>query len=149
MEFTMPARSLLAIFGRASVVLIFVALGGCNRDDRIPVHPVEGQFTWRGQPLPNAFIVLHPQNAADTRLLPARAQTDASGKFYATTYEQADGAAAGEYRVTVEYYRPIQNGSSLEPGPNVLPPKFSRPETSDITVRVSTGKNTLPTIALR
>jgi hypothetical protein len=145
----MPAFFRLAIVGRVAAILVVVALAGCNQSDRLPVHPVEGQLTWQGQPLTNAYVVLHPQGASDPRVLPARGQSDATGKFHITTYEQADGAVAGEYRVTVEYYRPIKNGSSIEPGPNVLPPKFARPETSEIKVRVAAGKNTLEPIALR
>ena len=94
-------------------------------------------------------MVLHPTDKSNPKLLAGRAQTDAEGKFQVTTYEQADGAAVGEYKVTIEYYRPIKNGGSLEPGPNVLPPKLARPETSEITVQVAQGKNTLQPIALR
>lgn len=145
----MPARFRLACLGRVAAIIVLAAAVGCSKSDRIAVHPVEGQLTWQGQPLPNAFIVLHPQNASDPRVLPARAQTDASGKFQVTTYDQGDGAAIGEYKVTVEYYRPIQNGSGFEPGPNVLAPKLSRPDTTDINVRVAEGKNTLEPISLR
>lgn len=131
-------------------VLFVVAVSlGCSKSDRIAVHPVEGQLTWNGQPLPNAFVVLHPQDKSNPKLLTARAQTGADGKFQLSTYDQADGAAAGEYKVTVEYYRPVKNGSGFEPGPNVLPAKLARPETSEISVRVAEGKNTLAPISLR
>jgi hypothetical protein len=146
----MPARFRLAFFGRAAVLFVLATALGCSQGDgRVAVHPVEGQLTWNGQPLPNAFVVLHPKDPTDTRVLPARAQTDAAGKFQVTTYEQADGAAVGEYKVTVEFYRPIKNGSGFEPGPNVLPPKLARPDTSEISVRVAEGKNTLEPISLR
>lgn len=113
------------------------------------VHPVEGQLNWNGQPLAGAFVVLHPVDKSDARVLPARAQTDETGKFQVTTYEQADGAATGEYVVTVEYFRPVKNGSGFEPGPNVMPPKVSRPDLTDIKVRIAEGKNTLEPISLR
>jgi hypothetical protein len=138
----MLARFVPLLFALALLV-------GCSKSDRIAVHPVEGQLTWNGQPLANAFVVLHPQDKSNLKLLPARAQTAADGKFRLSTYDQADGAAAGEYKVTVEYYRPIQNGSGFEPGPNVLPAKLARPETSEISVRVAEGKNTLEPISLR
>jgi len=144
----MPAVFRFALAGQVVLFVLAISLG-CSQSDRIPVHPVEGQLTWNGQPLPNAFVVLHPQDKSNPKLLPARAQTDASGKFQLSTYDQADGAAAGEYKVTVEYYRPIQNGNGLEPGPNVLPAKLARPETSEINVRVAEGKNTLEPISLR
>src|SRR5687767_12131219 len=76
----MPARSSLASLGRAAALFVLVAALGCSQSERLPVHPVEGQLTWQGQPLPSAFVVLHPKDAADARALPARAQTDATGK---------------------------------------------------------------------
>lgn len=150
----MPARIRLAFVGRAVSFVLITTLGvlslGCSKGDgRVAVHPVEGQLTWNGQPLPNAFVVLHPKDPTDTKLVSARGQTDAEGKFQITTYETADGAAAGEYKVTVELYRPVNKGNGLEPGPNVLPPKLSRPETSEIVVRVAEGKNSLEPISLR
>jgi hypothetical protein len=131
-----------------SAVVLFAA-AGCGKTDRLPVHPTAGQLSWRGKPLENALIVLHPMSATDPRVLPARGQTDANGKFQVTTYEQSDGAVAGEYRVTVECYKPIKTASGLEPGPNVLPKKFSQAATSTIVVRVAEGANTLEPIVLR
>lgn len=150
----MPAFFRLALIGRVAIFVLVASLAafstGCSQSDgRIKVHPVEGQLRWNGQPLPNAFVVLHPKDTADTKLLSARGQTDAEGKFQVTTYETADGAAPGEYKVTVEYYRPIKTASGLEPGPNVLPKKLARPETSEIIVHVAEGKNTLEPISLR
>lgn len=145
----MPARSCLAQVGRVAAVVVLVGIAGCGQSDRVQVHPVEGQLNWNGQPLAGAFVVLHPVAKSDARVLPARAQTDATGKFQVTTYEQADGAAKGEYLMTVEYFRPVKNGSGFEPGPNVMPPKVSRPDLTDIKVRVAEGKNTLEPIALR
>lgn len=145
----MPASIDRAWYARASVIAVLLAVAGCGQSDRVKVHPVEGQLTWNGQPLPNALVVLHPQNPADARVLPARAQTDAEGKFHVTTYDNADGAAIGEYKVTVEYYRPVAAEGNLIPGPNILPPQLSRPDTSTITVRVAEGKNTLEAISLR
>ncbi len=127
------------------------ALAGCGQDqpDRPPVHPVEGQVTLNGQPLAGAYVVLHPKNNADPRVIAARGQTDSSGKFRATTFNANDGAVAGEYAVTVQYYQPIDNGGSSEPGPNVLPPRLALPDSTDIRVRVTEGPNTLVPIEVR
>ena len=113
------------------------------------MHPVEGQLNYQGKPLANALVVLHPRDTTDSRLLPATAQTDAAGKFQLTTYEKGDGAASGEFTVTVQCYRLKKNGGSFEPGPNILPAKFAQAESSDIVVRVAEGKNSLPPITLR
>jgi hypothetical protein len=113
------------------------------------VFPVSGQVTWNGQPLPNAFVVLHPKSTQDPRSLTARAQTDQSGNFRVTTYETGDGAPVGDYVVTVAYHQPVNAGGGYEPGPNVLPAKYASPETTDLTVRVAEGPNQLPAISLR
>ncbi|WP_254511627.1 transthyretin-like family protein [Anatilimnocola floriformis] len=145
----MPAGYRFPLAGSLALLFVVALSAGCSKSDRVAVHPVEGQLSWNGQPLANAFVVLHPQDKSNPKLLAARAQTDAEGKFQLTTYDQADGAAAGEYQVTVEYFRPVNNGGSFVPGPNVLPAKLARPETSEITVSVAAGKNTLQPIVVR
>lgn len=122
---------------------------GSKHSDRLAVFPVSGQVTWNGQPLANALVVLHPQGVQDPRSMAARAQTDPHGNFRVTTYEAGDGAAAGDYAVTVAYHRLINAGGGYEPGPNVLPSKYSSPLTTDLTVHVAEGPNQLPAISLR
>jgi hypothetical protein len=132
-------------------LLLITLLVGCSRksEDRVEVHPVQGQVTFQGKPLPQAFVVLHPKNASDPRAIAARGQTDAAGNFRLTTYDADDGAAVGEYAVTVQCYRAVDKGGGLEPGPNILPPKFATPTSTDIVVRVAEGTNTLPPISIR
>jgi hypothetical protein len=155
------ARTPVRIIGsfaslRTLCTTLIVAMGiagfmgcGSKNADRLPVFPVEGQITLNGQPLAHAFVVLHPKGNGDPRLLPARAQTDRNGNFQVTTYEAADGAAAGEYAVTIEHHPLIGNGNSFEPGPNVLPPKYASPETTDVTVSVAERPNRPPPIDVR
>ncbi len=136
----------------AALLLVGTAgLIGCSakHPDRLSVFPVQGQVTVNGQPLANAFVVLHPKGGSDPRLLAARGQTDQNGNFKVTTYEAGDGAPVGEYAVTVEYHPLINLGGSYEPGPNVLPPKLASPSTTDVTVRVAASPNTLPPIDVR
>ena len=143
-----PFRSI----GTAALLLVgAVALTGCGskHTDRLAVFPVEGQVKVNGQPLANAFIVLHPKGSNDPRLLAARGQTDQNGNFKVTTYEAGDGAAVGEYAVTIEHHPLINQGGSYEPGPNVLPPKLASPGTTNVTVRVAASVNTLPPIDVR
>lgn len=58
---------------------------------------VQGEVTLDGLPVPNAKVMFMP--AAGGR--PAEGSTDATGKFRLTTNSPHDGAAAGEYVVTV------------------------------------------------
>jgi hypothetical protein len=130
-------------------ILLLVAAGcGSKHPDRLAVFPVSGQVTWNGQPLPNAFVVLHPKGAHDLRAVTARGQTDQSGNFRVTTYEAGDGAPVGDYAVTVAYHQLVATGGGYEPGPNVLPSKYAAPETTELTAHVAEGPNQLPPLTL-
>lgn len=127
---------------------------GCGeaKTARVAVHPVEGKVLLRGKPLSNAFVIVHPKGAASEGALPvpaARAQTDANGVFVLSTYEHGDGAAVGEYAVTVQHYPLVKTGESYAAGPNDLPPRLATPQSTDIFVTVAEGKNTLPPIDIR
>ena len=68
--------------------------------------------------------------------------SDAQGEFVLTTYTQDDGAPAGEYAVTVVWRRPWTDAAG-KPGPNLLPERYSKPDTSELRVRVKEGVNEL------
>jgi len=131
------------------IPLLFLPLlaAGCGRDaSRLPTHPVEGFVQFEGRPLPNAFVVLHPKGLADKKILPAHAKTDAAGKFKASTYDSGDGAIAGEYSVTVEYQELVKTVDGVFAGPNLLPPKYANPQTTDVSIHVAEGDNKIPVI---
>lgn len=132
----------------AALVLMALGMVGCGGEGaaRLPVHPVEGVVTRDGKPLANALVALHPKTPQAGHEIAPRAQTDESGQFKVTTYDTNDGAPEGEYAVTVQYYQLIQNGTSSEPGPNVLSPKIALPSTTDIVVKVASGPNKLAPI---
>jgi len=135
-------------FGWIVGALALATLVGCGGGDgivRLPVHPVEGQITRNGKPLANALVALHPKGG-DSRAITARGQTDENGNFKVTTYDQNDGAPEGDYAVTVQYYQLVKTGSSAEPGPNVLNPKISSPNQTDIVVKIAAGPNKLSPI---
>lgn len=126
-------------------------LVGCQRQasDRIAVHPVSGQVKIKGKPIANALVVLHPKTKSDPKLIAARGQTDQDGNFQLTTYDANDGAAEGEYAVTVVKYELKKQGESFVPGPNVLPGKLATPDTTDIFVKVAAGPNQLQPINIK
>jgi len=139
-------KTCLSIIPFLLLPLLVVGCGGEN--SRLKTHPVEGFVQFEGRPLPNAFIVLHPKGLADAKVLPAHAKTDTSGKFKASTYDANDGAIAGEYSVTVEYQELVRTDDGVVAGPNLLPPKYASPQTTDVNVRVAEGENKLPVINL-
>ena len=132
------------------IPLLFVPLlaVGCGGDgiSRLKTHPVEGLVQFEGRPLEGAFVVLHPKGVSDPKHLAAQAKTDATGKFKPTTYDANDGAIAGEYSVTVEYFELVKSEEGVKAGPNILPEKYASPKTTDLTIRVAEGENKIPVI---
>src|SRR6187399_1844028 len=73
---------------RTLTLLLVAAIGsiaGCNSRDGVALFPVEGELKCNGQPLAGAQVVFHPRERT-AKVPPARAQTDASGKFKLTTF---------------------------------------------------------------
>jgi hypothetical protein len=136
--------------------LLFLAVGispfaGCSDCDptRVPVHPVLGAIQFRGQPINGAFVTLHPKNGANIDVPHPRASVAADGSFTLTTFDGNDGAPAGDYVLTVQWYRPVKQGGDWVGGPNVLPKKYASPHTSDVRITVTAGENRLQPIQLR
>jgi BON domain len=136
--------SAASILGSATLSIALLAvLVGCGFSSGTPLQPVAGQITWNGQPLAQAFVTLHPRDKSAPHLLPARATTDAQGKFQVTTHHTHDGVAPGEYAVTVVHYPLVNDGQSISAGANSLAPQLAKPETTDIVVQVAAGTHTL------
>jgi hypothetical protein len=132
---------------------LLVSLAGCGSSpsgDRLPVFLASGKLTFDGRPLTGAFVVLHPKAAVSGRTAPRpHAQAAADGSFTLTSYESNDGAPAGNYTLTVELRSLVNHGGDVTAGPNTLPAKYSRVETSPITIQIAQGTNTLPDILIR
>jgi hypothetical protein len=101
-----------------------------------------------GRPLPHAFVVFHPQGVSGPDDVRPRARADANGSFWLSTYDSADGAPIGKYRITVEKYKPPKE-SDKGPPVNLLPPRYAKPDRSNLTARVQKGQNELPPFQLR
>lgn len=131
-------------------LLLLVTTGcGSSNGDRLKVHPVAGQITLDGSPLPNALVVLHPKDKSNPLSMAARAQTDAQGNFKASTYDQGDGAPVGEYLVTVSFHQATETPDGIVPGPNLLAQQIAAPDTTDIVVTVAEGPNQLKPIEVK
>jgi hypothetical protein len=140
-------------FLRTAAACILLALGGCQKApplDRVPVVPVEGELSFDGQPIPGALIVFHPTDAALVdKVPPPRATVREDGTFKLTTYTADDGAPVGEYKVTVEWRKLVDKDGDVKAGPNVLPERYTRPNTSDLAAKVIEGSNRLPQFVVR
>jgi hypothetical protein len=107
------------------------------------VHAVNGQVTYRGKPAVGAIVVFHKVGADPSSGQPSGKVQD-DGTFSLTSYQPGDGAAEGEYRVTISWREAI-GGSLSDPdyGPEKLPKKYQSPDTSGLTVNVVSGTNDL------
>ena len=139
------------IIRRCTPILVGLLLvTGCGKSGPgVQLFPVEGKLLLRGKPLANALVVLHPKTPFEKPVPPSRAQPDGEGKFVLSTFATQDGAPAGEFAMTVQAYKLEKVGEGFVPGPNILSPKLSTPESTDILIKIAEGPNTLDPIELR
>jgi hypothetical protein len=126
-----------------TVALFCVSCGDKHR----PVFPVRGQVFLEGKPTPEALVIFHPLNDPDPRAPRPIARVAADGSFSPTTYRADDGAPAGDYAVTVAWVKEKDNQSApkeeqKEPQ-NLLPERYSKPQTSGLRVEIRAGPNEL------
>jgi hypothetical protein len=120
-----------------SMVLLMGLFAGCSN-----LVAVQGEVTLDGKPLPNAKVMFMPKGGGR----PAEGTSDAGGKFRLTTNQPLDGAAPGEYVVTVTartiVYEPRAGTEEgfLEKPVWQAPEKYSLPAKSDLVVIVDAKK---------
>jgi hypothetical protein len=122
-------------------------MAGCGgggdkwKEARPPVFAAVGVVMFEGTPLEGASVTFSPVTGTHG----ASGRTDAEGRFSLTTFDQDDGAPAGQYRVSVTK---SESKVTLDPrDPENLPPlkaeqihlipqKYSAPETSGLEAEV-------------
>jgi len=128
--------------------LMTIVATGCSRNHedkfssaRPPVFKTTGRVTWNGEPAVGAIVSL----TSLSHNLTASGMTDAKGEFVLTTWRQGDGAVAGDHGVTIQTIMISDWAADLSPiEVNVMPPKYEKPETSELTATISDkGKNVL------
>jgi hypothetical protein len=108
---------------------------------RRPVHPVRGKVYYEGTPVVNAQVVFDPLNPDSKRVTRGGdGMTEADGGFALTTYVANDGTPAGDYAVTVAWSNGATDGNG-RPGPNLLPERYARPDTTPMKATVKAGSN--------
>jgi predicted phosphodiesterase len=100
-------------------------------------QPVRGVVYLDGSPVVGAQVVFHPTGKPAKRP-GADALTEGDGSFVLSTYTANDGAVAGPYAVTVTLRRPLFTADG-KPGPNLLPAKYAKVETSGLKAEVAEG----------
>lgn len=103
------------------------------------VHPVRGQAFFEGTPMTGAVVTLNPDGKLKKGVA-ARGVVEADGSFRLTTYKAYDGAAVGEYLVTLSWRERLRDGKI---GASLLPDRYSKVEQSPLRATISSGPNAL------
>jgi hypothetical protein len=124
-----------------AIIAIPLLIGCSQSGARYPVH---GQVVSSKQPVVEAMVVFHPQFETPQGQPKPLGITDSEGKFQLTTLHANDGAVPGDYRITVELRQERASGEELvRDGPNLLPPKYAKPETTPFQYTVTSSSNTV------
>lgn len=126
------------------LTVVLACISGCGGPEPPEtVHLVKGQVMYRGKPAVGAIVAFHKVGADPNTGQPS-GKVQADGEFTLTSYRAGDGAATGEYRVTISWRESV-GGSLSDPdyGPEKLPKKYQSPETSGLTVNVIEGSSDL------
>ena len=127
----------------ALFILIFLA--GCDTSGNPPVYPVTGVVTWQGKPVEGAEVAFAPVPPTPD-VNPARAMTDASGRYRLQTYfsatEDVLGCRPGDYQITIIKVEPpkgivdpIANPEQMVPK-HLIPPHYADSKTSNLKATV-------------
>jgi hypothetical protein len=119
------------------------------------LNPVEGTVLYNGQPARGAVVAFHPK---DDNSLTARRPTGVvgnDGTFTLSTLKPGDGAAAGEYVVTVIWpeeagpAKPTMNMAPPPEPPDRLKGRYADRRQSGLSAAVKPGRNRLPPFELK
>lgn len=120
------------------------------------LNPVTGQVQFKGEPIPDATVRLYPVDAlgSGTPTHVASGVVDEQGNFEIYTHRlegRGQGVPAGEYRLAFSWQGPLQGltQEKLDELKELLPQKYTRPQTSDVNVTVVSGPNAIELITLK
>jgi hypothetical protein len=133
----------------AALSAVALVCASCARSDRPAVYPAQGKIFYEGKPAANALVILHPVNN-DPKLESVRplAHVEPDGSFKLTTFDNGDGAPAGDYVITVDWREKTAPVEGAPPGRSLLPPRYSNPQLSQLHVQIREGANELEPLKL-
>ncbi len=144
---------------RGILLLLGLLLSGCGGGSRPALVEAVGTVTIDGKPLDGAVVVFQPIETSDPKFKrPARATTDAQGKFAPNAYGDAKGLPPGKYKVGVskrEFVDKLpENFNSENPAATpvkfryLVPKGYEVPESSGLDVEITSKGMTPDTLAL-
>jgi len=117
----------MRLFACVLSLLVLLPLGGCGRsvDGRLPTYKVSGTVKYKGKMLEKADVILQFAEHNKTSF----GRTNSSGEFRLATYDNADGALAGEALITVTKWEELPASTAPIAGqPGYDPSKAYVPE---------------------
>jgi hypothetical protein len=132
---------------------VFAALLGVSCGGGL--NPVRGKVLYQGEPARGAVVVFHPKNEDSLTTLHPSGVVDGDGNFTLSTTQPADGAAAGDYLVTItwpEEAAPAKPALGTEPPPEPadrLKGRYADRARSGLTALVKPGPNQLPPFEIK
>ena len=128
-----------AIWRGILVVLCFLPMA-CGRAGS-NLSPVHGEVFFDDTPAVGAVVHFHPVNIKECA--PAFGEVDEFGSFRLSTRASNDGAAPGDYLVSINWRKEERVDGELVFGPNRLGERYSKPTTSALKVTIVQGENEL------
>jgi hypothetical protein len=142
----MKANHSVSQIGRKFLVLLSMAglIAGCGKAKQPweKIYPAKGIVNYKGEPIAGALITLIPQEADYPETVRPTATSKEDGTFEL-------GAPAGEYKAIVLRYPVVGPKESPSPGPNDLPKKYAKAETTDLTFSIDAGNTEIPPFELQ
>ena len=127
------------------LLVIALPLAGCGRGAAgRPQYPVHGKVVSQGQPAAGAIVVLHPVNQPDASRFPPRGKTGKDGVFVVGSRLSNDGAAEGDYNVTLIWPEEQDSKSPSEnTPPDRLKKRYDDVQHAQWRIHVKAGDNAL------
>jgi hypothetical protein len=136
-------------FGRpaAAVVAAAVLITAVSCSSRgTALYPVSGSVVFEGRPAAGAVLTFHRVGDSDKTNLP-HAVVREDGTFSLTTRVPGDGAAPGQYEITV-IWRKKGKGKGDDEGSWMIPFRYLTAAESGLTAEVKNGPTELPPFVL-
>jgi hypothetical protein len=117
-------------------ILSFFAASGCG-EGNLAVYPVTGTVNVDSKPADGAMVTFCPTDGSDELLkLRPRGVTGPDGKYQLTTFDEGDGAPAGDYKVIIQWPAKTAGEQIIGSGPDRLRGRYMDLQRSQFTVKV-------------
>ena len=130
-----------------AVALLAVPVAGCGwwGNAQRQTYPVSGSAEFGGKPAVGAHLIFHSEPEREDRAGLPSAVVKADGTFTVSTYRDGDGAPAGHYVVTAQWF-PV--GADGAVGVNALDKVYANRAASPLQATIREGDNELPAFRL-